>query len=1347
MWFLESLDPGSAIYNQLHAFRIRGPVNPGLLERSLGEVMARHESLRTNLFVADGLIYQRVLPPAAPDFRFIDLGAAGPEGSLDEARRRLIAVARKPFDLASEPLVRPHMIMIAPDDFLLGLITHHTIMDGWSARILIRELAAIYEDLAQGRAPGSSLPPPAIPYADYAARQRERFDAGDYDRQLDHWLKVLDGDLPVLALPTDHRRSASQPYEGRAFTVTLPSTMTASLKALGRKEKATLFMTLLAAYYVLLHRYTGQDDIVVGCPVAGRNELDTEGIIGLFVNTLPLRSKVAPGDTFLALLRQVKATALEAYDNQDLPFEKLVERLAVPRLMDRSPVFQTLFQLRNFPGPVAALAGHPVERIEFEEVVAKTDMTLEVTETDDGLLCRFEYPVALFEEETVARMAGHWRTLLDAIVADPSKEVSRLRLLTEEEHMSILALGRGPRNEYPRDATVVSIFEARARASPDSLAVIDGREHITYRELDERASRLAGKLRTMGVIAEEPVALLMERSAALATAMLAILKAGGAYVPLDPGDADARLAGIVEATRAKVLLADAGLVSRATGLATGAVIVDPVGHGEISGEAPAGGTLQGSGSLAYIMFTSGSTGRPKGVCIPHRGILRLVINTDFVTLARGDVVGHLSSPAFDAATFDVWGPLLNGATLAIIDRDTALSPAALVEKIDENRINVLFLPTPLFHALAAETPSCFRRIRDLLVGGDLLQPVPAKAVLRDGPPGKLLNVYGPTENTTFSTWYQVKEVADREEPIPLGRPIANDYLYILDPELQPVPIGVIGEIYLGGDGVATGYLRRPDLTAERFLPDPFRPGEGRTMYRTGDLARYFPDGNVQFIGRRDGQAKIHGFRVETGEVALALESHPGVRTAIVTVFNDPGGFKSLAAYLLKAADTTASIGDVRRYLAGRLPAYMVPASMMWIDAVPLTPRGKIDRSALPDPVIGLAPGLTPPTPGNDGDRALSQMVTVWESVLGAGHVGPDDDFFDLGGHSLLAIRLMDRIEESFGVRLPISAIFGSPTARKMRASLGEAGKARAGNVLIPLQAEGTRQPLYCVHGVPGTLFEFDHLVRQIGKDQPVYGLQSPGLDGVTRVPDTVEAMASLYVEVIRSHQSRGPYHFISYCAGGPFAYEVARQFISAGEKVGFLGFIDYPAPGQEIRSIFWSCYRYLCDNSGGAAAHLGRFGRAGIREKATSLLALPGFLARKALNLPAEVATSPADMPGADAASASAAAPYPDWVMNLGGVQQAVTMKNYDAVRRYYPAAYEGKVTIFISSERVQSSRRSGKYERTFGWKRLARGGVRRYILGGNHSSILSLDNFKRIAHFVRDGIDESGGAGSGHGR
>ena len=399
----------------------------------------------------------------------------------------------------------------------------------------------------------------AIQYADYAARQRQRFDAGDYDRQLGHWLKVLDGDLPVLALPTDHRRSVSQPYKGRAVTVFLPPEKTAALKALGRKEKATLFMTLLAAYNVFLYRYTGQDDVVVGCPVAGRNELDTEGMIGLFVNTLPMRSKVSPSDPFLALLRQVKATALTAYDNQDIPFEKLVEKLAVPRLLDRSPVFQTLFQLRNFPGRAAALAGHPAERIEFDEVVAKADMTLEITETDDGLMCRFEYPVALFDPEaTIARMAGHWRTLLEDIVADPSKEVSQLRILTEEEHRDLLALGRGLLNDYPRDATVDGIFEARARESPDSIAIIDGRERISYRELDASANRLAGKLRGMGVTAGAPVALLMERSAALVTAMLAILKAGGAYVPLDTGDTDRRITGIIADANVKVILAGPG---------------------------------------------------------------------------------------------------------------------------------------------------------------------------------------------------------------------------------------------------------------------------------------------------------------------------------------------------------------------------------------------------------------------------------------------------------------------------------------------------------------------------------------------------------------------------------------------------------------------------------------------------------------------------------------------------------------------------------------------------------------------------------------------------------------------
>jgi amino acid adenylation domain-containing protein len=1240
--------------------------------------------------------------------------------------------AGKPFDLASEPLVRPYLITLAPDDFLLGLITHHTIIDGWSTRILIRELAAIYDDLAQGRTPGTTLPRPTIQYADYAARQRERFDAGEYGRQLEHWLRVLGGDLPVLALPADHRRSASQPYEGRAFTMTLPPDMTASLKALGRKEKATLFMTLLAAYYVLLYRYTGQDDIVVGCPVAGRNELDTEGLIGLFVNTLPMRSKICPSDPFLALLRQVKAAAYEAYDNQDLPFEKLVERLTVSRSMDRSPVFQTLFQLRNFPGRVAALAGHPVERIEFEEVVAKADMTLEITETDDGLMCRFEYPVALFDPGTIVRMAGVWRTLLDDIVADPSKEVSRLRILTDEEQRDLLAMGRGPQSGYPRDTTVDRLFEARTRESPDSIAVIDGRERITYRELDARANRLAGKLLAMGAGTGKPVALLMERSAALVTAMLAILKAGGAYVPLDPGDADSRIAGILADARVNLLLAGPGLEVRAKAWVPHVVGIYEALRDDGPMDSPVPAT--GPESPAYIMFTSGSTGVPKGLCVRHRGILRLVVNTDYVAIRPGDVVSHLASPAFDLATFEVWGPLLNGATLAIIDRDTALSPVLLREKIDECHINILLMPTPLFHATAAACPSCFGRVRDLLVGGDVLDPSLAKAVLDHGMDGRLLNAYGPTEMTTFSTWYHVKEIVDGEESIPIGRPIASDCLYILDDLLQPVPVGVIGEIFLGGDGIARGYLRRPDLNAAKFLQDPFNSGEGRRMYRTGDLGRFLPDGNVQFIGRRDGQAKIHGFRVETGEVTLALESHPAVRTAIVTVFSDTGGFKSLAAYLLKAEGATVSIGDVRSYLAGRLPAYMIPVSMTWIDAVPLTPRGKIDRSALPDPEIGLEPDTATPAPGGEADRALSQMAAAWESVLGAGRVGPDDNFFDLGGHSLLAIRLIDRIEESFGVRLPISVIFKAPTVRKMLESVRDTGKDPAGHVLVALQPEGTRPPLYCIHAVPGTLFEYDALVRQISKDQPVYGLQSPGLDGVTRVPDTVEAMASLYVEVIRGHQPHGPYHFLSYCAGGSFTYEVARQLMSAGEEVGFLGFIDYPAPKQELQSAVWSLYRHLCDicryirhNTGGAVAHIRHFRRASPGEKAASILALPGFLARKVLRLPVEIDPPPLAAP---------AVKYPEWITGMTGAQQAVAMKNYDAIGRYYPEACDVKAIIFMSSWLVRSSRRSGKYERTFGWKHLARGGVSSYILEGDHGSVISPENYRHIERIARESIE-----------
>lgn len=1347
LWFIEALDPQSALYNQLICYRISGEVDPVLLQQSIAEVIRRHIALRTNLFVVDGQVYQRS-SSLIPELLTIDISDKNEGSALNEAARILKELARQPYDLANEPLIRLRLIRLGIDDLLLSLITHHTIMDGWSMGILIKEVTSIYDALAGGLDAKTALPPVGLQYDQYSIRQRAAYNSGEYAAQLEYWMNRLNGDLPILELPFDHLRPALQTYDGKALTLVLPSYLKDALQKVGRKEKATLFMTLLSAFIVLLYRYSGQEDIIVGCPIAGRNQFDVEGMIGLCVNTLAIRAAIVPNQSFRELLRHVRSRTLEAYDNQDLPFEKLVENLYVSRSLNVPPVFQTLFQLRNFPAASRAIGGCQIERYELEEVLVKTDLTLEITDTPDGLSCRFEYPVALFDQDAVVRMAGHWQTLLKDIVKDPDKKISYLQLLTEEEKYGMLQMGKGKKSNFPRE-DIASIFEARAREYPNAIAVRHLDEIVTYRQVDERSNSLAGRLREMGVRKGDIVVLFMERSVSMVIAMLATLKAGGAYLPISPGEPESRIDQMLKSVHPRAAITDPGLSSRMEKFMQTVFTVD---NGALAKRpfCPEGDL--GSDDLAYVMFTSGSTGTPKGVCIPHRGIARLVLNTDYIQISPEDTVGHLSDPAFDASTFEIWGALLNGATLVVIDKDVALSPPVLKSKIIDGQIDVLFMTTPLFHAIVSEGPSALCGLRFLLVGGEVMDPAHARTFLELCTTTRFANVYGPTENTTFSTCHQMRREDCSSDSIPIGRPIANSDVYILDNAMNPVPVGITGEIYVSGDGVALGYLDSPGLTASKFLPDPYVPGQ--MLYKTGDLGKFLPDGTVRFLGRSDTQVKIRGFRVEMGEVTSVMETHPAIRQAVIRPYQGPGGTTSLACYMVKTdrmAEVT--IEELRKHAADLLPSHMIPSIFIWIDVIPLTSRGKINFSAFPMPSFVESR----PTPGESCDDLTSLMASIWSEVMGVTEIGLDDDFFSVGGHSLLAIRLIASIEERFSVQIPISAIFTAPTIRQMSAVIKNLDDERHSQNLVPLQKEGDRPPLFCIHGVSGVLHEFGLFSRYIGNDQPVYGIQSSGLDGKEQPLDSVETMASRYIETIRKIQPRGPYHLLAYCAGAVIAYEMARRLEADGEEPGFFGIIDYSAPKQEMKSSFWLLFMFVSDNVGGALKHLNMFVTESRRKKQQYLKNLPGFIGKKIIAFPVQLsgmikshsvenapgrvgpASVNADTPGFFSENINTPAVYPDWVLRYPEPQGTVARTIFDAIEAYSPGEYSGKIVLFISTTMVRSARREGRYRHDFAWGNISTGSIDIHIIKGDHLSIiLKEENILRIAPIIRKEIEQT---------
>jgi amino acid adenylation domain-containing protein len=1012
LWLLDRMAGVGAAYNLHVLLRVPGPLDREALERAVGELVRRHESLRTVFSEADGAPVQVIAP-----FRGFALPAEDLSGSDAAAVRRVGAEeAARPFDLAAGPLFRARLLRLAPEEHVLLLCMHHIVCDGWSSVVMVHELADLYQAFRQGQP--SPFPEPAFQYADYAAQQRERLRGPSLERHLAYWRERL-GDAPaLLELPTDHPRPAVQSHRGGAVPIELGREVQDPLEALARSEGATLHMVLLAAFQLLLGKYAGSEDVVVGSPAAGRGRRELEGLVGFFVNTLAFRTDLSGDPTFRELLRRVRTATLGAYAHQEVPFERLVAELRPERSLGHTPLVQVMFSL-EVPQLDDDLPGmEPLDR-DLETGTSKFDLTLALEIRPEGLSGGLEYSADLWERGTVQRMAAHLRRVLDGIVRDPDVRLSALRLADAEERRLVVEEWNRTAVPYPADSSIPALFEAHAARTPDAPAAVYGGASLTYGALNERANRLAHHLVRLGVGPEARVGICLERGVELIVAMLAVLKSGAAYVPLEADYPAERLAFMLADAGVGALLTQESLRA-ALPLRDGIPLVSVDGDAAAIAAEPAWnpGIPVGPRSLAHVIYTSGSTGTPKGAGVEHRNVVRLVMGTD-VGFAPADRVGQASTVSFDAATWEVWGALLNGAALVGIPRDVVLSPDRLAEAVRADGITVLLLTTSLFNQVARERPDAFRPLRVMLFGGEAADADAVRAVLRAGAPGLLVNAYGPTENTTISTTHAVRELSADARGVPIGRPFANSTAYVLD-GVEPLPAGLSGELCVGGGGVVRGYLGRPALTAERFVPDPFAADPGARMYRTGDRARWLPDGTLEYLGRLDGQVKLRGFRIETGEIEAALRRHPAVADCVVVVRGE-GGERRLVAYVAGGADADG----LRAHLRGTLPDYMVPAAFVVLDKLPLTANGKIDRRALPEPEAAVSAYVAPRTPTEE------VLAGIWAEVLRRDRVGAEDDFFALGGHSLLATRVVSRVRGAFGVEPTVRTLFEAPTLAEL----------------------------------------------------------------------------------------------------------------------------------------------------------------------------------------------------------------------------------------------------------------------------------------------------------------------------
>ncbi len=1027
LWFLEQLVPGLPVYSIPGAVRIRGALDPAVLERSLNEIVQRHESLRTTFIEVEGEPVQVIRPALTLVLPVVDVTEAhAPRYVRDEAARS--------FDLAQGPLLRAVLLRLAPTDHILVVTMHHIISDGWSLGVFVREIAMLWEALAHGRP--SPLPELPIQYADFAVWQREHLQGETLDAQIRYWKAQLAGAPTLLELPTDRPRPAVQTFVGAKVTWNLSAKMLAALKALGREVDASLFMTLLAAFDVLLYRLTGQKDIVVGSPIANRNRPELEPLIGFFVNTLALRSDLSGNPTFRELLCRVRETTLEAYAHEELPFEKLVEELQPERSLSHTPLFQVAFTLQSQTVPVIDSPGISIRPYELESNAVKFDLTLELYESEGGLEAILDYNRDLFTAETAERILARYELLLERILAAPETPLSELSIVTETERHFLIEELNCTASDYPR-VPIHQLFAAQVDRIPDAIAVRHGAATLTYRQLDEQSNRLAHALIARGVRSGTLVGLCLERGLDLIVGVLGILKAGGAYVPLDADYPQARLRFMLEDAQLPVLITQATLAERFAGY-TGAVVLIDTHQDKLAHQSTRPSVNVMTDQPICVFYTSGSTGRPKGIVIPHRAVSRLLFNTNYITLGPDERIGQIASTAFDAFTFEMWGALLHGGTLVIIERDITLVPRDLALEIRNQGITSLFLTTALFNQIVQEVPQTFAGLCNVFVGGEAVTPRWLRTALHQGAPQRLANLYGPTESTTFACWYLVEDVSEAATTVPIGWAIANTQLYILDSDLYPVPIGVPGELYIGGDGLALGYLHRPALTAERFVPDPFG-ASGARLYRTGDVARYRPDGAIDFIGRVDFQVKIRGLRIELGEIETTLAQHPAIKEALVLVREDVPDDKRLVAYFVPAQQPAPPMRQLRAFLREQLPDYMIPTAFVILEAFPLTPNGKVDREALPAPERGStsADFVAPRTPTEQA------IAGIFGTLLNVPQVSVSDNFFALGGHSLLATQVMSRIREHFEVEIPLRALFETPTVEGLAQAVVTAQTQRA----------------------------------------------------------------------------------------------------------------------------------------------------------------------------------------------------------------------------------------------------------------------------------------------------------------
>ncbi len=1287
LWFLDQLVPGNPFYNVPTAVRLIGSLDIAALEHTFNEIVRRHEALRTTFRMVSGQPVQVIAPSLSIPLPVVDLQQLSV--AEREAQVKLLATAefQHPFDLAQGPLLRVKLLQLSGSEHVLVVIIHHIVADGWSIGVLMRELRALYAAKASGQpSPLADLP---IQYADFAHWQRQWLQAEVLTTQLAYWQHQLAG-CTSLDLPTK-TRPALPTFRGTRQYLMLPTRLSKAIATLSEREGVTLFMTLLAAFQTLLYRYTGQEDILIGSPIANRNRSEIEGLIGFFVNSLVLRTDLSGNPTFRELIRRVREVTLGAYAHQDLPFERLVEELQPERDLNRNPLFQVVFALQNAPLETLELPGLTLSPLNIDPGTARFDLEFQLVECLDSLGVVVVYSTDLFDQITITRMLEHFQALLESIVTDPQQRLANLSLLTEIERHQLLSWNHN-QADYPKNLCIHQRFEAQVERSPEAVAVVFESQQLTYQDLNRRSNKLAHYLRKLGVGPEVLVGIYVERSVEMIVGVLGILKAGGAYLPLDPTYPQQRLSFMLSDSQVSILLTQQRWVESLVPHEIQLVCLDkdilphsPTEDVFDSNENPYSLT---NDNLAYVIYTSGSTGKPKGVLSQHQGLYNLAqAQHQVFNLKRQNRILQFASLSFDASIFEIVMALGIGATLCLAREESLKSGAALLQLLQDRQITNVTLPPTVLSILPAEK---LPALEIIVSAGEACSADIARRWATAS--RQFFNAYGVTEATIWSTTDKFGD--SKDQPPAIGQPIANTQVYLLDSQLQPVPFGARGELYISGSGLARGYLNRPELTAESFIPHPWSQKPGVRLYKTGDIARYRADGKIEFLGRMDSQVKLRGFRLELGEIESLLGQHPAVQQTVVIVREDVPGNNRLVAYVVLNQQALIT-SELRCFLKQNLPDYMVPSTFVVLEALPLTPNGKVDRQALPipeklNPEIERA-FVAPRTPMEE------KLAHIWAQLLNLEQVGIHDNFFELGGDSLLTMRLMDQIYNQLDQQLPLSELFLAPTIERLASRLQPETDLHW-SPLVTIQPNGSKPPFFCVHPILGVVFPYYELARHLGSDQPFYALQPLSIDGEGLPHTRIEDMASYYIKALRLVQPQGPYFIGGWSFGGLVAFEMAQQLQKGNHQVALLAMLDTPAPVAANRPSFGDGFRFLLNTA--------------VRSVWPYILDYFYLL------------TAPDKHQGADIGM------FRPTIRPILRVFQASSQ----AALSYIPQVYSNPITLLRTSEQPNKADR----DPTMGWSGLAVGGVEVHTVPGNHLTMLRQPHVQVLAEKLRLCLDKA---------